>query len=187
MTATNEDIEAVAREMSAAALVVLTRLGIPSDVQGLLCYGDDRGTVAPQALTKAMEVVLRDLRARGWQKVPEGSAKDVLEERKRQISQEGWTPEHDNTHKHGELAMAAALYASPRVGLCIPVVNNDGVSFDDPWPWWKDTKATGRSSTYRARAWWKPKDRRRDLVRAAALILAEIERLDRAMIGAKEG
>jgi hypothetical protein len=27
--------------------------------------------------------------------------------------------------------------------------------------------------------WWKPKDRRRDLVRAAALIIAEIERLDR--------
>jgi hypothetical protein len=28
--------------------------------------------------------------------------------------------------------------------------------------------------------WWKPKDRRRDLVRAGALIVAEIERLDRA-------
>lgn len=29
-------------------------------------------------------------------------------------------------------------------------------------------------------AWWKPKNPRRDLVRAAALIIAEIERLDRA-------
>ena len=28
-------------------------------------------------------------------------------------------------------------------------------------------------------SWWKPKDRRRDLVRAGALIIAEIERLDR--------
>lgn len=27
--------------------------------------------------------------------------------------------------------------------------------------------------------WWKPKSQRRDLVRAGALILAEIERLDR--------
>ena len=27
--------------------------------------------------------------------------------------------------------------------------------------------------------WWKPKDRRRDLIRAGALIVAEIERLDR--------
>jgi len=33
------------------------------------------------------------------------------------------------------------------------------------WPW--DPK------------WWKPKDRRRDLVRAAALIIAEIDRHDR--------
>jgi len=30
------------------------------------------------------------------------------------------------------------------------------------------------------RAWWKPTTRRRDLVKAGALILAEIERLDRA-------
>jgi hypothetical protein len=28
--------------------------------------------------------------------------------------------------------------------------------------------------------WWKPTNRRRDLVKAGALILAEIERLDRA-------
>lgn len=34
------------------------------------------------------------------------------------------------------------------------------------WPW--------------DREWWKPKDRRRNLVRAAALLIAEIERLDRA-------
>jgi len=34
------------------------------------------------------------------------------------------------------------------------------------WPW--------------AEKWWKPKNERRDLVKAAALILAEIERLDRA-------
>ena len=33
------------------------------------------------------------------------------------------------------------------------------------WPW--------------AAEWWKPKDCRRNLVRAGALILAEIERLDR--------
>ena len=33
------------------------------------------------------------------------------------------------------------------------------------WPWSLD--------------WWKPKDPRRDLVRAGALIVAEIERLDR--------
>ena len=36
------------------------------------------------------------------------------------------------------------------------------------WPW--------------HRQWWKPKNARRDLVRAAALIVAEIERLDRATV-----
>jgi hypothetical protein len=40
------------------------------------------------------------------------------------------------------------------------------VRYEDLWPWHDD--------------WWKPKDRRRDLIRAAALIVAEIERLDRA-------
>jgi hypothetical protein len=34
------------------------------------------------------------------------------------------------------------------------------------WPWSPD--------------WWKPRDARRNLERAAALIIAEIERLDRA-------
>jgi hypothetical protein len=34
------------------------------------------------------------------------------------------------------------------------------------WPW--------------ARQWWKPTGARRDLVKAAALLLAEIERIDRA-------
>ena len=38
----------------------------------------------------------------------------------------------------------------------------------DLWPW--------------AASWWKPKNRRRDLVRAAALIVAEIERIDRATV-----
>jgi hypothetical protein len=40
--------------------------------------------------------------------------------------------------------------------------------FDTLWPWSKD--------------WWKPKTPRRDLVRAGALSLAEIERLDRAAL-----
>ena len=46
--------------------------------------------------------------------------------------------------------------------------DNVRMVFDAPppsWPW--------------VRRWWKPTDRRRDLVKAGALILAEIERLDR--------
>jgi hypothetical protein len=88
------------------------------------------------------------------------AAQDVLAERQRQIEAEGWTAQHDDEHDHGEMSRAAACYAlgTPRVGQEPNVVTL--------WPWWPQ--------------WWKPKDNRSNLVRAGALILAEIERLDRA-------
>lgn len=92
---------------------------------------------------------------------------DVLAERQRQQEVEGWTAEHDDQHKNGGMALAAACYAMSGSGL------NDRVRSETVgtiWPW-----------TGWAWAWWKPKEKRRDLVRAAALLLAEIERIDRAM------
>lgn len=83
---------------------------------------------------------------------------DVSAERRRQVEGEGWTAAHDDQHTHGDLAQAAACYAIYASGRSVP---------PDLWPW--------------AMEWWKPKDRRRDLVRAAALVIAEIDRLDRAM------
>lgn len=88
---------------------------------------------------------------------------EIRDERQRQRWDEGWTPEHDDAHDKGELASAAACYALNAAPERFP----DGV-VPIFWPW--------------AREWWKPKTRRRDLVRAAALIVAEIERLDRATI-----
>jgi hypothetical protein len=83
----------------------------------------------------------------------------IAAERQRQIEGEGWTPEHDDEHADGSLAIAAACYARGRFSR--------GSDYPPPqWPW--------------SREWWKPKDRRSDLVRAGALIVAEIERLDRA-------
>jgi hypothetical protein len=90
------------------------------------------------------------------------AARDVLAERKRQVQTEGWTPEHDDSHGMGEMARAAATYAM--VGSAGVIDRGDGVP--TTWPW--------------SAQWWKPSDRRRDLVKAGALILAEIERLDRA-------
>ena len=86
------------------------------------------------------------------------AARDVLSERQRQIEVEGWTPEGDAAYRDGELADAAACYARPRYRM--------GETCPPEWPW--------------AGKWWKPTDRRRNLVKAGALILAEIERLDRA-------
>jgi hypothetical protein len=102
------------------------------------------------------------------------AALDVLRERLRQQTEEGWTPEHDDRHSDGSLARAAASYAyaatlpdkARKYVSGIYSLRNSFV-LDELWPDSWDSK------------WWKPKDRRRDLVRAAALIIAEIERLDR--------
>lgn len=87
------------------------------------------------------------------------AAMDVLTERQRQIEREGWTLEHDDQHDGGELAKAAACY------IIYPYAPAFANTF---WPMsW-------------SMAWWKPGNERRDLVKAAALLLAEIERRDRA-------
>ncbi|EFH4993625.1 ead/Ea22-like family protein [Escherichia coli] len=82
---------------------------------------------------------------------------DVVAERQRQQSVEGWTPEHDNAYQNSELADAAACYAIH--------AHNQGFSTPAHWPWSPD--------------WWKQSGARCDLVKAGALILAEIERIDR--------
>lgn len=86
------------------------------------------------------------------------AASDVLAERQRQISAEGWSPEHDDEHVEGQIADAAACYALFATDQRQPVPAY--------WPWSDN--------------WWKQRGQRRDLVRAGALIIAEIERIDRA-------
>lgn len=95
---------------------------------------------------------------------------DVENERARQIVVEGFSPASDDRHDPGLLARAAACYAR-FAGLVLsrdaiaggPDVDR-GVPRD--WPW--------------SRQWWKPRTPRRDLIRALALLVAEVERIDRA-------
>lgn len=89
---------------------------------------------------------------------------DVISERQRQRAVEGWTSEHDDAYQNSELADAAACYAIN--------AHNQGFSTPAHWPWAPD--------------WWKQSGPRRDLVKAGALILAEIERIDRAAAGKGE-
>lgn len=107
----------------------------------------------------------------GWSfSVGSTALMDVMRERTRQINEEGWTPDHDDQHDGGELAGAAASYALNAACLLSPY---DGTAIEGiPYSW---------PSTW-GEEWWKPSSAnpRRDLVKAAALILAEIERLDRA-------
>ncbi|HHG4467014.1 TPA: hypothetical protein ACPWFP_004665 [Pseudomonas aeruginosa] len=94
---------------------------------------------------------------------------DVQAERSRQVEAECWTPEHDDAHSHGQMARAAACYAL--AGSSAP---NDGTAallVSLAWPWDEQ--------------WWKPSTARRDLIKAGALILAEIERIDR--VAASQG
>lgn len=93
----------------------------------------------------------------------------IAQERRRQIEGERFDPTADQQYHQGELAQAAACYvrleAMRSVAATVP-----GTAVDDrvppEWPW--------------ARCWWKPKDRRSNLVRAGALIAAELDRMDRA-------
>lgn len=91
----------------------------------------------------------------------------IAAERRRQVVAEGWTPEHDDAHTTGDLVAAAVAYA---------VHDQDPHWVQRPlwghnpppmmWPW--------------NRSWWKPSDDPvRNLVKAGALIAAEIDRLQR--------
>jgi hypothetical protein len=81
---------------------------------------------------------------------------EIEEERVRQMLEEGYSPEHDDGHEDGELRRAAAAYSLQDHRL---------------WPWDDDS--------------WKPRTIRRDLLRSAALLIAEVQRLDRLVANAR--
>jgi hypothetical protein len=95
--------------------------------------------------------------------------RDVEAERRRQVVKEGYSNTHDDGYTHSELVYAAICYAreagcSDEPKALYGIV--DPSDYPDDWPW--DV------------GYWKPKTKRDDLVRAAALLIAEIERIDRA-------
>jgi hypothetical protein len=106
-------------------------------------------TVASHLLTDEDRAVLD---AATGKPLREATAADgatlIAAERTRQITAEGWTAQHDQEHTEGELIGAACAYASGILS-----------SWPDGWQ-------------------YKPsKDPIRNLVRAGALIAAEIDRL----------
>jgi hypothetical protein len=94
---------------------------------------------------------------------------EILVERLRQINSEGWSEEHDDEHREGELAMAAACYATWPKELAFRVSDAmDGTpGYERLWPW--------------DREWDKREkhDQKKRLAIAGALIVAELERLMR--------
>lgn len=107
--------------------------------------------------------------------------REIENERRRQVVVEKFGRIADDRYMSGELSMAAAAYAriaslreaaefARRRGVPNEAARNALISNREgrpplQWPW--------------PAAAWKPKSTRRDLVRAAALLVAEIERIDR--------
>jgi hypothetical protein len=91
-------------------------------------------------------------------RAPDG-AELIAAERRRQIANEGWTPEHDDGHIHNQLARAAASYIAITVWP-------DSYEAENFWPW--------DLGNFKPTA-----DPVRNLVKAGALIAAEIDRLQR--------
>lgn len=104
-------------------------------------------------------------------KFPHGG-EELLKERARQVEVEGWDAKHDNTHGEGDLVSAAACYLT---AAQTALLRDDAISYHSQppsgrgpahWPWSSE--------------WWKPSnDPQRNLEKAGALIIAEIERLKR--------
>ena len=95
----------------------------------------------------------------------------IAAERIRQVTAEGFDHGHDDAHADGVLARAGACYAmnagmaaayEARHGLRMLAADYARSPMPADWPWALD--------------WWKPKTQLQDLVRAAALLVAEIER-----------
>lgn len=95
----------------------------------------------------------------------------ITAERQRQICEEGFTPECDERYSHCELLDAAICYAGVAGSI---VLGTDGgkeaaVGLLQSWPW--------------PPSCWKPtSDPISNLVKAAALIAAEIDRLQHVKV-----
>ncbi|MBN9568743.1 MAG: hypothetical protein J0H79_14175 [Alphaproteobacteria bacterium] len=102
---------------------------------------------------------------------------ELAAERMRQICGEGYSLAHDDEHVGRELAKGAAAYAF--------AASLDRKAREDFW-----RRAPDSWGVWQTRSIWpwsvvqfKPTHRRRDLIKAGAMIIAEIGRLDRAAKG----
>lgn len=102
---------------------------------------------------------------------------ELAAERMRQIGGEGYSLSHDDEHGHGEIAAGAAAYAYV---ASLPPPQRDYVAR------WYEVHSSHSANVVRKDLWkwgmqqFKPTTPRRDLIKAGAMVIAEIGRIDRA-------
>jgi len=120
------------------------------------CADDQRFGRADVAYAKKLLGRDPPILARAPESEYKTGAQLIVDERMRQIAEEGMSHAHDDKYKNQELLRGACTYMSLHLAL-------SGFA----WPWAKD--------------WWKPSgDPVRNLTKAGALIAAEIDRIQRA-------
>lgn len=108
----------------------------------------------------------------------------IAKERLRQIEEEGFTPAHDDEHEFGEMALVAALYASPIRLFSRSHLADGGYFAVDPWPGsWESKWDKRRYATQIVDpATYTKQERFNLLVIAGALVVAEMERMQRQIM-----
>jgi len=99
----------------------------------------------------------------------------IIHEREAHTTREGWTAEHDDQHADGELWKAAHFYVNTALNSPVWAYTN----FRTKWPWdpeWFKPWKKDPAGNYTAEI-----DKERCLIKSGALILAEQERLERAL------
>lgn len=91
--------------------------------------------------------------------------RDVIAERLAQIEKHGFTLEHDLGHHPGDIAAGAGSYLSTAIGQLYGKAF-DPKEIDPEWPWEREA--------------WRPGDARANLIKAVAIALAVIDRIDAA-------
>jgi hypothetical protein len=95
----------------------------------------------------------------------------IAAERERQITAEGWSAAHDDEHRLGELSQAGACYADIAGALM------HGASVKDIRDYYCDCTGPNPQWPFEDAAWKPSQDPLQNLVKAGALIAAEIDRL----------
>lgn len=139
---------------------------LPSVIDVLVRRGDVDAAKAAGAVM--LELIGIRHGVRGLEATPSPTSRMIgliTIERLRQVQAEGWSAEHDDGHDDGELARAAACYA-----LSASAASGYEATIAELWPWSPD--------------WFKPGSTIRELEKSGALVVAELERLERKAIAA---